>query len=96
LQIHKGTSQERQYRDDPGKFNLFTAEDYIELVIDYLERLNPQIIVERFISQAPPKMLIAPRWGLKNFEFVAKVEKRLAERDTWQGRLFNASACGLQ
>jgi len=68
---------------------LYTAEQYIELVVDYLELLNPQIIVERFISQAPIDMLIAPKWGLKNFEFVAKVEKRLRERNTWQGRLFN-------
>ena len=54
----------------------------------YLEVLNPAIIVERFVSEAPAEMVIAPKWGLKNFEFVAKVEKRLAERDTWQGRLF--------
>jgi radical SAM superfamily enzyme len=33
-------------------------------------------------------MVVAPKWGLKNFEFVAKVEKRLKERDTWQGRRF--------
>ena len=66
---------------------MFELDEYIELVVDYLELLNPKIIVERFISQAPPEMLIAPKWGLKNFEFVAKVEKRLKERDTWQGRL---------
>ena len=56
--------------------------------MDYLEVLNPNIIVERFVSQAPAEMLIAPKCGLKNFEFVAKVEKRLKQRDTWQGRLF--------
>jgi radical SAM protein (TIGR01212 family) len=88
LQIHKGTILEKQYRKNPEDFHLFSAEEYIDLVVDYLELLNPKIIVERFISQAPPEMLIAPKWGLKNFEFVAKVEKRLKERDTWQGRLF--------
>lgn len=88
LQIHNGTLLEKQYLKNPGEFKLFTPEDYIELVVDYLELLNPNIIVERFISEAPPEMLIAPKWGLKNFEFVAKVEKRLAERNTWQGRLF--------
>ncbi|MCE4565782.1 TIGR01212 family radical SAM protein [Maribellus sp. CM-23] len=88
LQIHHGTILERQYSENPEQFQLYTAEEYIELVVDYLELLNPAIIVERFISQAPPDMLIAPKWGLKNFEFVAKVEKRLAERNTWQGRLF--------
>ncbi len=88
LQIHKGTLLEKQYLQNPDEFNLFTVEYYIELVVDYLEILNPKIIVERFISEAPPEMLIAPKWGLKNFEFVAKVEKRLKERNTWQGRLF--------
>ena len=88
LQIHKGTLLEKQYSKKPDHFDLYTANNYIELVVDYLELLNPKIIVERFISQAPPEMLIAPKWGLKNFEFVAKVEKRLKERDTWQGRLF--------
>lgn len=87
LQIHKGTLLEKQYLQNSDQFNLYTAEEYIELVVDYLELLNPKIIIERFISQAPLEMLIAPKWGLKNFEFVAKVEKRLKERDTWQGRL---------
>ncbi len=89
LQIHKGTMLEKQFLQNSENFKLYTAEEYIELVVDYLELLNPKIIVERFISQAPPDMLIAPKWGLKNFEFVAKVEKRLKERDTWQGRLFS-------
>ena len=88
LQIHKRTLLAKQYQENPDRFNLYTAEEYTNLVVDYLELLNPSIIVERFISQAPPDMLIAPKWGLKNFEFVAKVEKRLAERNTWQGRLF--------
>ncbi|WP_346854894.1 TIGR01212 family radical SAM protein [uncultured Draconibacterium sp.] len=88
LQIHKQTLLEKQFKTNPERFNLYTAEEYIDLVVDYLEVLNPEIIVERFISQAPIEMLIAPKWGLKNFEFVAKVEKRLKERDTWQGRLF--------
>jgi hypothetical protein len=88
LQIHKNTLLEKQYLQNPGHFQLFSADEYIDLVVDYLELLNPAIIVERFISQAPREMLVAPKWGLKNFEFVAKVEKRLHERNTWQGRLF--------
>ena len=88
LQIHRRTLMEKQYKTNPVEFNLFTVEEYIELVVDYLELLNPEIIVERFVSEAPSQMVVAPKWGLKNFEFVAKVEKRLAVRDTWQGRLF--------
>jgi radical SAM protein (TIGR01212 family) len=88
LQIHKGTLLETQYLQDPKSVTLYYVDEYVDLVVDYLELLNPDIVVERFISQAPREMLIAPQWGLKNFEFVAKVEKRLKERDTWQGRLF--------
>ena len=67
---------------------MYAIRSYYDLVVDYLEFLNPNIILERFISQAPKDLLVAPKWGLKNFEFVAKLEKRLAERNTWQGRLF--------
>lgn len=87
LQIHKGTVLEKQFLNNPELFKLYSAKEYIDLVVDYLEVLTPKVIVERFISQAPPELLIAPKWGLKNFEFVAKVEKLLNERDTWQGRL---------
>lgn len=88
LQIHKGTRMAVEYANQPDDFQLFSVDEYIDLVVDYLELLNPNIILERFISQAPKDLLIAPKWGLKNFEFVAKLEKRLAERDTWQGRLY--------
>jgi len=89
LQIHKGTVMEKQYRQNPEQFHIFGLEEYLDLVVDYLELLHPRIIMERFISQAPPGMLVAPRWGIKNFEFVGQLEKRLKERDTWQGRLFS-------
>ena len=88
LQLVKGTVMARQYAENPEMFNMMTAAEYIELVIDFLERLNPEIAVERFVSQSPEQLLIAPHWGLKNFEFVHKIEKRLKERNTWQGRLF--------
>jgi radical SAM protein (TIGR01212 family) len=88
LQIHRGTLMASQYESDPGNFHNYSVEEFVELVIDYIELLRPSIIIERFVSESPAKLLIAPNWGLKNHEFVAKVEKRLKERDTWQGRLF--------
>jgi len=86
LQLIKGTVMARQYREHPEWFDLFEVDDYINLCIDFAERLNPDIIIERFVSQSPKSLLIAPDWGLKNFEFTAKVLKRFAERNTWQGR----------
>ena len=79
----------KQFVENPEWFNLFSASEYVDLVVDFLERFNPDIAIERFVSQSPQKLLIAPEWGLKNFEFTAKIEKRLEERDTWQGKLFS-------
>lgn len=89
LQLIRGTKMTEQYKANPECFHLYEADEYIDLAIDFLERLNPNIAVERFLSQSPPEFLVAPTWGLKNYEFVEKVRKRLKERDTWQGRLFN-------
>ncbi len=89
LQIQKGTVMANQYAKNPDMFNIFRfVEDYIDLVIAYLEKLNPDIFLERFVSQSPPDMVIAPNWGMKNYEFVAKLDKEMIKRDTWQGRLY--------
>lgn len=88
LQLIKSTVMAKQHREHPEWFNLFEVDDYIDLAIDFAERLNPDFIIERFISQSPKSLLIAPDWGLKNFEFTAKVLKRFEERKTYQGRLY--------
>ncbi|MBP1678065.1 MAG: hypothetical protein H6Q20_2624 [Bacteroidetes bacterium] len=88
LQLVKNTQMARQYAEHPEWFKLYTADEYIELVIDFLELLNPKIAIERMISQSPPGFVIAPDWGLKNFEFIVKVERRMVQRNTWQGRLY--------
>lgn len=88
LQLIRNTRMAREFCEQPKDFHLFSANEYIELVIDFIERLNPSIVVERFVSQSPKELLIAPDWGLKNHEFTAKVNKRISERNTRQGRLF--------
>lgn len=89
LQIHKNTRMYTDYLQSPDSYSMFTVEAYLDLAVRYLELLNPSIVVERFVSESPDKLLVAPRWGLKNFEFTAKLEKLLEVRDTWQGRLYN-------
>lgn len=86
LQIHRGTRMAVDYINDPGSFSLFEVDQYADLVVRFLENLSPGIIVQRFVSSAPASLVIAPRWDMKNYLFVAKVEKLLAERDTWQGK----------
>ncbi len=88
LQLVKGTKMAKQYHEHPEWFHLYTADEYIDLTIEFMEHLNPKIAIERFVSQSPESLLIAPNWGLKNFEFVHKLEKRLEERNTWQGKKF--------
>lgn len=90
LQIVKHTMMAFQYKKDPDFFTFMELDEYIDLVVDFLEILNPNIIVERFFSESPDKMLIYPKYGLKNFEVKHLVEKRLEERDSFQGRLFNS------
>ncbi len=79
LQILKGTRMASEFKEKPDKFNLFTAEQYIELITEFISLLRQDIIIERFINESPKDMLIAPNWGgLKNFEIVEKINKRLS------------------
>lgn len=88
LQIVRGTVMAKEYKAFPERFHLFSPEEYAELIVDFLEYLRPEIAVERFVSQSPKELLLAPDWGLKNYEFVTLVRRRLEERKTWQGRLW--------
>lgn len=86
LQLIRHTRMALEFERQPEDFHLFTADEYIDLAIDFIERLDPAIALERFVSQSPKELLIAPDWGLKNYEFTARVNRRLAERDSWQGK----------
>ena len=90
LQLIRNTRMAKEFEESPADFHLYSVDEYIDLVIDFVERLNPDIVVERFVSQSPKELLIAPDWGLKNYEFTAKVLKRFAERNTWQGRRYDS------
>jgi len=82
LQLIRGTKMGEEYLADPESFKLFTIDEYIELCIDFMDRLSPHITIERFTSQSPKELLIAPDWGLKNHEFTAKLNKRREELRT--------------
>ena len=83
LQIIKGTCMARQYSEAP--FHLFSVEEYIELIGEYLPLLRKDIVLERFLSQSPGEMLLAPKWGLKNHEFVHLLNKYLEKNNICQG-----------
>lgn len=90
LQIIKRTAMETEYKRAPENFDLFSWEEYLEFLIQFLERLNPEFVVERFTGEAPPRFLAGPRWGLKRTDQILNlIEQRLEEKDTWQGKRYN-------
>lgn len=88
LQLIRGTRMALEYEQRPQDFHLFDVAEYIELVVDYIEHLRPDIVLERFVSQSPKELLIAPDWGLKNYEFNHRVQKRMKELDAYQGKKY--------
>jgi len=79
-----------EYKERPENFNLFGLDDYIEFVIQFIERLNPGFVIERFSGEVPPRFLAGPGWGLiRAFEVRDRIEQRMEQLDTWQGRLYN-------
>ena len=91
LQIFKNTLMARDYEEHPEAYRFWTLEEYINLFIDLLERLRPTLVIERFAGEAPPRYhQVTSPWGLvRNERLWQLLEKRLEERDTWQGRLFS-------
>ncbi len=89
LQIIKGTAMAIDYKQNPKDYNLFDVETYIELMIEFLENLNPRIIVERFASESPREMIVAPKWnGVKNYAITDKIRNEMKKRATFQGKLY--------
>ena len=88
LQIVKGTRMEQEYADRPQRFSL---DEYLDFFVDMLERLRPDLFIERFVGEVPPRFVNETPWGLiRNVELLRLLEKRLEERGTWQGRLLEA------
>ena len=89
LQILKGTKMAEEYLVHPEHFHLFDLEEYIDFVIGFAERLNPDIVIERFAGEVPPRYLVSEPWmKLRYDEVLNRIEKRMEERDTWQGKKF--------
>ncbi|MDT8309048.1 MAG: TIGR01212 family radical SAM protein, partial [Bacteroidales bacterium] len=89
LQILRDTTFEQMYLQDPSHFKFFTFEEYVSFFIKFLERLNPEIIVERFSGEVPPRYLVNPGWGLiRNDQVIIAIEKEMQTQNTWQGKKY--------
>lgn len=83
MQIIKGTKLALEYKKNP--FHLYTLEEYIDTICLYIQYLRKDLVLERFVSQSPPNLLIAPHWGLKNYEFTNLLNNELKKRKIVQG-----------
>jgi radical SAM protein (TIGR01212 family) len=83
LHVVRDTAMEAAYQADP--FPLFGLEKYADLIVDFLERLSPAVVVERLFGSAPEGQLIGPVWGKSNSEIRHYIQRRFAVRDTYQG-----------
>lgn len=89
LQIVKGTRMEKEFAQVPQDFLRLSLPDYLDMVIDILERLRTDLYIERVAGEVPPRFVNETQWGLiRNFQILHLLDERLSERNTWQGRLY--------
>jgi len=88
LHVMKNTEMEKQYLR--GEFEIFTMEEYIQTVCDFVERLPADISIQRLTADAPPDVLIAPLWCLERKTIYQKIDEELERRNAYQGLLVPA------
>ena len=97
LQLFRGTALAREWDEHPERFRFWTIEEYLDLFVEILRRLRPDIVVERFAGEAPPRYHHTRGWGLvRNEELLAMLDKRLEQQDVHQGDFFNIFAPKLE
>lgn len=90
LQIVKGTKMEKEWESQREDFVQFPLDDYLDFFCDMLERLRPDLFIERFAGEVPPRFVNETPWGLiRNVELLRMLDKKLEQRDTYQGRLLH-------
>ena len=93
LQLFRGTPLAREWDEHPERFRFWTIEEYLDLFVEILRRLRPDIVVERFAGEAPPRYHHTEGWGLvRNEQLLAMLDKRLEQRGVHQGDIFNIFA----
>lgn len=85
LHVLKNTDLANDYQK--GNFSVLSQDEYVELVIDCLERLPQNVVIHRLTGDGPRNLLIAPEWSIHKKQVLNQIQRRLKERDTYQGRL---------
>ena len=83
----------QEYDAAPERFRFWSVEEYIDLFIEILRRLRPDIVVERFAGEAPPRFHHTEGWGLiRNETLLSMLDHRLEELDVRQGDMYHPRA----
>ena len=89
LQVVNETRMEQEYRESPDDFHQFTLPEYVEFIVNFIEKMNPAIVIERFSGEVPPRYLHHSSWKLIRYDAVLRlIEAELEERDSWQGKYY--------
>lgn len=78
LQVLNNTPLEKLWREKKLEIHPFNVEEYIDLCIKIIKLVPQNIAIERFLASSPPDRVIAPKWGMKNYEFVNLLNSRLS------------------
>lgn len=89
LHVIKGTPLEKLYLS--GDVKLLSREEYIDIIVRQLEVLPPEVVIERITGDGDKSKLIAPKWSADKIAVLGGIDKRLANLDTWQGKLYEAN-----
>jgi histidine ammonia-lyase len=84
LHINKGTALEKMYLE--GKYTPMEKEDYINIVTDQLLYIPPETVIERLTGDGDRRYLVAPLWSRDKISVLGSIDKRMAEKDIWQGK----------
>ncbi len=89
MQVLKETRLEKFYMQEPQSIVDLSLDNYVRMVSNFLDMLNPEIIVERLTSESPRDMLVYPDWnGKKNFEIAHIVNSYMKRNGMFQGRRY--------
>jgi radical SAM protein (TIGR01212 family) len=94
LYVVKNTPLAEQFAR--GELDLMSRDDYVRIVVDFLELLRPNIVIDRMFGEAPPDYFIGPSWCLDKPAMLAAFGDEFEKRDTWQGKKFPTSAMNIK
>jgi len=80
----------RRVTRDRSKFELFSFDEYVDFIVKFISRLNPDFVIERLAAETQPRNCVSERWGLRYDQVLNKIESKLEELDYWQGKFYHA------